>query len=226
MEMEIKWQKEYEQKGIPSSYKIEPSQTISEFNLFLKQHNVASGRLLDLGCGKGRNAFFLAQQGYEIDCIDFIPANIRFIEEEAEKRCQPIKSYCQSVCAPFPFKEKTFDAAIDIFCYKHQVDERMRFQYRCELHRVLKETGFYTLSLASYQDGFYGPLRNNLSQTKNVVIDPYTSIPSILFGKEDIEQEFYPHFKLVAINERHSHSEMHGKLYSRSILDVIMKKNA
>ncbi len=59
MEMEIKWQKEYEQKGIPSSYKIEPSQTISEFNLFLKQHNVAPGRLLDLGCGKGgRNAFF------------------------------------------------------------------------------------------------------------------------------------------------------------------------
>lgn len=222
--MEIKWQKEYDQKGIPSSYKTEPSQTILEFNLFLKQHGVFASRLLDLGCGKGRNAFFLAQQGHKIDCIDFISANIDFIKEEAEKKGLPINPHCQSVCSPLPFKENTFDAAIDIFCYKHQVDESMRFFYRRELHRVLKETGFYALSLASHQDGFYGPLRKDLNQTKSIVIDPYTSIPSILFGKEDIEQEFDPLFKLIAIRERHTQSNMHGKAYSRSILDVIMKK--
>lgn len=40
------------------------------------------GRALDLGCGYGRTAIYLAQHGWQVDAIDFVPQAIA----EAEKR--------------------------------------------------------------------------------------------------------------------------------------------
>lgn len=225
MDVKELWAKEYQQTGIPSSFKIEASHAVTWFSEFLQGKNHTQGRLLDLGCGKGRNAFYMATQGFKVDCLDFVEENVNYIQSKAQEMNFSVIPCCQSTTDPLPYAPHTFDAAIDIFSYKHHVDAQKRKTYREELHRVLKDEGFYLISLASYRDGFYGALREDPQQTHAAVTDPYNLIPSVLFSLEDLIREFSPHFHLIQSNEKHSTSEMHRKSYQRVILEAIFAKN-
>ncbi|RAJ70333.1 tellurite resistance protein TehB [Streptomyces sp. Amel2xB2] len=41
------------------------------------------GRALDLGCGPGRNALWLAALGFEVDAVDLSPTAVAWAEERA-----------------------------------------------------------------------------------------------------------------------------------------------
>jgi 2-polyprenyl-3-methyl-5-hydroxy-6-metoxy-1,4-benzoquinol methylase len=42
---------------------------------------LAAGRVLELGCGHGRNALFLARQGCQVDAVDFSQKAISWAKE-------------------------------------------------------------------------------------------------------------------------------------------------
>ncbi len=44
------------------------------------------GRALDIACGGGRNALFLAAHGYEVDAVDGSPEALRLAEERAREQ--------------------------------------------------------------------------------------------------------------------------------------------
>ena len=44
------------------------------------------GSVLDVGCGTGENALFLAEEGHEVLGIDFVPAAIQKAQEKAAQR--------------------------------------------------------------------------------------------------------------------------------------------
>jgi 2-polyprenyl-3-methyl-5-hydroxy-6-metoxy-1,4-benzoquinol methylase len=45
---------------------------------------LAPGRVLDLGCGPGRNAVWLAKAGFSVDAIDLSPEALAWARERAE----------------------------------------------------------------------------------------------------------------------------------------------
>ena len=49
-----------------------------------------SGRALDLACGHGRHAFWLAERGLRVDAIDRNLERLRFVRSEAETRSLPV----------------------------------------------------------------------------------------------------------------------------------------
>lgn len=60
------WEKAYREENAVA-FSSEPNRTIKEFEYLLKKPS----RILDVGCGEGQNAFYLAQQGYgEVDAFD------------------------------------------------------------------------------------------------------------------------------------------------------------
>ena len=44
------------------------------------------GRAIDLGCGEGDNAIFLAQHGFQVTAVDFSPAAIDKAKAKARTR--------------------------------------------------------------------------------------------------------------------------------------------
>ena len=44
------------------------------------------GRALDIACGKGRNALFLAEQGFEVVAIDISPVALEAAQRQAQER--------------------------------------------------------------------------------------------------------------------------------------------
>jgi SAM-dependent methyltransferase len=213
------WKNEYKQKGIPSSYLEGPSQCVLWFEEYIRQHSLKKGSALDIGCGRGRNAFYLSRSGFRVSCLDLVEENIANIQSAAKE----IDAKCHDLTKPFPYSNGHFDYAVDVFCFKHLAEEEARNHYLWELKRVLKKGGVYLLSLASVEDGFYGPL---LGQSPNpaqrLVIDPYSNIPSILYRREDVEK-FFKGFNLLEFSEKRSIGQMHTKQYIRCVLSFLFE---
>ncbi len=213
------WVKEFEKKGIPSSFRESPSNSVLWFEEFLRTQNLKPGKLLDLGAGKGRNAIHLANNQFKVTCIDLIKENIQYITEKN------IDAKVHDVTTPLPFANEAFDYAIDVFCFKHLVDTSAIHNYIDELKRVLKKGGIYHLSLASIDDGYYGPLlKTSPSPVQRLIVDPETNIPSILYYKKHIE-ELFKGFTLLEFFEKKNMGPMHGKLYVRCVLSFIFQYN-
>ena len=219
------WQKEYQSKGIPSSYRQDPTKILTKFVSFLHKNNIHSGKAIDLGCGRGRNAFYLAEHGYSVICMDLVEENVTFINQKADERKIPLRAYCKSITSPWPVKNKELDIAIDIFCYKHIVSKEAQKQYRKHLKASLKDHGYYLLSLAADDDGFYSPLlANSENPSLKLIVDPYSQIRSFLYSIDEITNEFSDVFNVIDASKDESISPMHGKEYKRQVINVIFQK--
>lgn len=104
-----------------------------------------SGRALDLGCGYGRTSIYLAQNGWQVDGVDFVPQAIT----EAKKRAaaagvvENIHFHVGSV-ADLHFLEGAYDLAIDIGCL-HALSHTLQQTYRDGLLRLLRPGAAYLL---------------------------------------------------------------------------------
>ncbi len=218
------WKIEYERRGIPSSFRLTPTKHVVDFCDFLKKQGIVAGHALDLGSGKGRNGFFLAQRGYTVDALELIPANVAYINQEASREGLFVNAKEQDLSNPWSCESACYDFAIDIFCYKHIVSKAGQAHYRNELKRCLKKKGYFLINCAADDDGFYGPL---LQSSKNPSIkyieDPFSGIPSLLYNLEEIIIEFSSFLELVEAKKVSSESPMYGKEYTRSVLSLIFQ---
>ncbi len=103
------------------------------------------GRALDLGCGYGRTAIYLARFGWRVVGVDFIPKAIDVARERAlAAGVDDRVAFHVASAAKLDFLTPPFDLAIDIGCV-HSFDEPMLLAYRDELARLLRPDGLYVL---------------------------------------------------------------------------------
>lgn len=104
-----------------------------------------SGRALDLGCGYGRTSIYLAQQGWQVDGVDFVPQAIA----EAKRRAAAAKALARiqfhvGSVADLHFVDGPYDLAIDVGCM-HSLSAKMQESYRDGLLRLLRPGAAYLL---------------------------------------------------------------------------------
>ncbi len=219
-----KWEYEYANHGIPSSIRTTPSHSLLKFLDFIKG-SCHGKKLLDIGCGKGRNAFYAAKQGLQVTAIDFIEHNIAHIKNNSEPYATSIDALCMDITRPWQFDDNYFDYAYDAFCFKHIIELNNRKSYIAELARVLKSEQYFSISLADVSDGYYGQFITQGCSEQNLIIDPQNQIPSILYSYDSFLLLFGDFFNVVSHQLKHSISDMYGKAYHRSIHEFILQKN-
>jgi len=89
--------------------------TPPEVTAWVAQANLPRGRALDLGCGSGTNAIYLAQQGFETVGIDFVPRAIERARARARAANVTVEFRCADVLKPGTFAAP-FDFLLDIGC--------------------------------------------------------------------------------------------------------------
>ncbi|KON88245.1 methyltransferase [Sporosarcina globispora] len=107
------------------------------------QNGLQPGRTLEIGCGPGRNAIFLAKNGAKVDAIDLSEKAIIWAAERANKSQADINFGCISLF-DFNFEPHTYDFIYDSGMFHHLPPHR-RLTYLEIIKAALKPGGKFGL---------------------------------------------------------------------------------
>lgn len=149
----------------------------ADANLIAAVHRVglASGRVLDIGCGSGCEAVWMAGQGFDVFGVDVAAAAI----DAARRRATDAAVTATFDVGSFPAGESEFDLAYDCGCF-HVGDVERRKAFVADVARLLVPGGIW-ICIAGSTDGparDHGPPR--LSATEIVgIVEPRFEIESL-----------------------------------------------
>lgn len=69
-----------------------------EFVTFFTTYNARSSKVLDVGCGQGRDALFIARLGHEVTAVDLSPTGIRDLISDANSEGLSITGVVADIC--------------------------------------------------------------------------------------------------------------------------------
>lgn len=101
-------------------------------------------RVLELGCGPGRNAVWMAEQGYEVDALDLSLEALGWGAERATEAGVQV-NFCQADIFDWDLPPDPYDLVYDSGCFHHLPPHR-RISYRALLERALGPQGFFGLA--------------------------------------------------------------------------------
>ncbi|HEX9066543.1 MAG TPA: class I SAM-dependent methyltransferase [Streptosporangiaceae bacterium] len=127
-------------RGIPF-FAAKPDENLVSY---VERGIVAPGRAVDLGCGPGRNAIYLASRGFEVDAVDLSEVALSWAAERAAGAGAQVTFRAASIFAA-GLPDGQFDLVYDSGCLHHLPPHR-RPAYLDLVNRLLAPGGHYALT--------------------------------------------------------------------------------
>lgn len=116
------------------------------------------GAVLDVGCGSGDIALFLAQQGHEVVGIDFVPSVLEIARKKATERGLSVKFLARDALELSSLGRR-FDTIIDSATF-HTFSDEHRYRYAESLKAVTSEDTVLHLLCFSDREPYVGGPRH------------------------------------------------------------------
>ncbi len=124
----------------------------------LEESGKISGDVLDVGCGTGENALFLAVRGHVVWGVDSAPTAIETARKKAKERGL-FTTFLVKDALNLHELRRTFDTVIDSGLF-HTLSDADRPCFVRNLSEILKPGGtYYMLAFSELEPGEYGPRR-------------------------------------------------------------------
>lgn len=111
-------------------------------------------RVLDLGCGVGRHACFLASAGFQVDATDASASGLEFAAGQARELGLEV-NFRGGLMTELPYEDDTFDYVLSFNVIYHG-DRTVVSRAIAEIQRVLKPQGLFQGTLLSKRNSNYG----------------------------------------------------------------------
>jgi len=159
---------------------------------------LSKGGVLDVGCGTGENALYLAEKGFSVVGVDLATRAIDAAKAKSTERKLKVDFLIANALS-LEFKNDYFDNAIDSGLF-HTFDDSNRVDFAREIARVLKTGGKYFMLCFSDKEptNWGGPRR---------------------ITKEEIKTTFSPLFNINYIRDAYFATRIHntgGRAYLTS----------
>jgi len=117
---------------------------------------VKPSKAIDLGCGTGNYAIYLACRGFDATGIDYSPTAIKIAKQNAERKGAKCNFFVADVITELNKINQTWDFAYD-WGLLHHIFPEQRQKYLENVHRILNPKGKYLSVCFSEKDaGFTG----------------------------------------------------------------------
>ncbi|MFZ1249502.1 MAG: class I SAM-dependent methyltransferase [Candidatus Saccharimonadales bacterium] len=139
---------------LPTMANTEPASGVVLFLEFLYKNNCSVGKAVDIGSGKGRNAVYMAKEGFEVVGLEYIAFARKCAEQLAviNNVSKKVKFLNANIDEPWQFGDACFDIAIDSFSSIDIETKHGREVYRDEMYRTLKPGGYALVTVCSADD--------------------------------------------------------------------------
>jgi 2-polyprenyl-3-methyl-5-hydroxy-6-metoxy-1,4-benzoquinol methylase len=164
------WDQRYDTEGY--AYGTEP-------NEFLRAnfHHLPKGRILSIGEGEGRNAVFLAKQGYTVTAVDGSEVGLRKAEQLAAENNVSIETRCGDL-AEFDFGREEWDGIISIFV---PLPSALRRAICTNLETALKPGGVFLVEAYTPEQINHGTGGGSSADTMQTAATLTAELPNLDF---------------------------------------------
>ncbi|QLH74318.1 MAG: class I SAM-dependent methyltransferase [Methanomassiliicoccales archaeon] len=151
---EMIWEKSYSSKR--DFFGNEPSEFGIRSAEVLKRHNLK--KLLELGCGQGRDTVMFLKNGFEVTAIDYCQTGLDQLQEctSCNGLIKNLRLCRIDAKAGLPFPDSSFDAVYSHMFFTMEFTEEEMGRIMDEVKRVLRPGGYNIYSVRSDKDPHYG----------------------------------------------------------------------
>lgn len=136
---------------IPWNIETPPNELVE----LIREENIRPCKTVDLGCGVGNYAIYLASKGFEVTGVDSSPTAIEMAKENARKRGVDCNFIVADLLGDLHNVKETFDFAYDWELLHHIMPED-REKYVINVHKILKPMAYYFSVCFSEKDPQFG----------------------------------------------------------------------
>lgn len=119
------------------------------FDQILKGNIAKEHRILDAGCGTGRNHFYLVNEGYDVSAFDQDETALQQAVSTAQSRNYQTNGFLVGDMTAIPFPDKSFDWIICVAVLHFAENDEHFSDMLDELWRVCSKGGKILIRLAS-----------------------------------------------------------------------------
>lgn len=194
-------------EDIPWILEIPPDALIQ----LVESEKVKPCKTVDLGCGTGNYAIYLASVGFDVTGIDISPTAISIAEENARNKGVKCNFLVADVLGELDEVKEAFDFAYD-WGLLHHLFPADRWKYVENVHRILNRGRKYLSVCFSEKDAQFGGSGKYRD----------TSLGTVLYfsSEDELRDLFKPYFKIKELET----IETKGKFVSHLMNYVFMEK--
>lgn len=160
----------------------------------IKTGKIKPCQVLDVGCGQGFYAIYLASKGFNVTGIDISKKAIRLAKENAIKQGVKIKFIAMDIIDLDKINDK-FDFILE-WALLHHIIPGQRQKYIKDIKGILNKKGKYLSICFNNQNPDFGAKGKNLRIVpKGAKMPAGTKLHYSSF--EEIKQLFEPHFHII-----------------------------
>lgn len=227
MAQKIAWEKEY-CNPLFITKGDKPQGDVLRFLKFFKKQTgfkIFGLKVLDLGCGTGRNSNYLASLGNEIVGMEISPSAITLARKRALQLETSVDYLEQSIGAKYPFATENFDMILDITS-SNALDEKERELYLEEISRTLKDTGYlFVRALCKDADKNAKKLLKKFpGSEKDTYVMPKSGLIERVFSEQDFRSTYGKFFEIVQLAKKTGYTNFDGQPYKRNYWIAYLKK--
>lgn len=156
---------------------------------YLEKKMIQPSKVLELGCGAGRNAIYLAKQGCSVVGVDVSDRALQLAQERVDEANINVEFIASNIFE-LDLQEESFDFIYDSGCFHHIAPHR-RVTYIELIHTLLKPNGYFALCSFEEQGAYGGStisdeevyikrsLDGGLGYTKNQLREIFQSLEAL-----------------------------------------------
>jgi SAM-dependent methyltransferase len=220
------WEREYRNPKLVTKNDGPQADTL-RFLKFLKKdrkYKVEDRNILDLGCGTGRNANYLAENNKLIG-IEISKTAITLAKERAREIGVNVDYRTGDIGEPYDIKNNSIDVILDVTS-SNSLNDVGREIYLSEMNRILKNDG-YIFVRALCKDGnknVKNLLKMNPGKEHDTYIMKEINLTERVFSREDFVKMYSKYFKILKLEKKTGYATFNNRIYKRDYWLAYMTK--
>jgi cyclopropane fatty-acyl-phospholipid synthase-like methyltransferase len=199
--------RETQLENIPWNVETPPEAMVE----LVRSRSIKPCKTVDLGCGAGNQAVYLAGMGFSVTGVDSSAEAIRFAGKNAAKKKVSCRFVVADVLGDLLEIQDTFDFAYD-WELLHHIYPEQRETYIANVHRLLNQVGKYLSVCFSEHDTQFGGVGKYRE----------TALGTVLYfsSEDELQKLFERHFSILELRT----IEISGKFVNHLANYVFMER--